>query len=77
MTKSGGHDGVWTTIQNAPNDDLNAANLKNVGKTTIKNALTNLSNENRIGTFKTTRNGPTKWLGVVGGRLNQEQDMLD
>ena len=60
----------------APNDDINAANLKTIGKTTLKNTVQDLQNFGRVDTFKTTRNGPKKWLGVIGGRLNQEQNML-
>jgi len=77
VTKGGQHDGIWEAIKTAPHDDMNAANLKTVGESTIKKAVTALQNDNRIDQFKRTRSGPRKWLGVVGGTLNQEEDMLD
>jgi hypothetical protein len=77
VTKGGQHDGIWEAIKTAPHDDMNAANLKTVGESTIKKAVTTLQNDNRIDQFKRTRSGPRKWLGVVGGTLNQEEDMLD
>jgi len=77
VTKGGLIDGIFEAVKAAPVDDINAANLKTVGETTIKNTVTKLQNEGRVDTFKTTRNGNRKWLGVIGGRLNQEENALD
>ena len=76
VTKGGKVDGIFDAIETAPDDDINAGNLKDAGKTTINNTVTALQNANRIGAFKTGKNDSRKWLGVVGGRLNQEQDDL-
>lgn len=77
ITKGGAHDGIFEAIRSAPADDINAGNLRTIGETTLKNTITQLQNDGRIDAFKTTRNGPRKWLGVVGGRLNQDEDMLE
>jgi hypothetical protein len=78
VTKGGMHDGIFDAIRTAPNDDINAGNLRNaVGESTIKKAVTTLQNDGRIDQFKRNRSGPRKWLGVVGGQLNQEEDILD
>ena len=73
MTIGGGTDGVPEAIRTATHDDINAANLKRWAKNTIIQSVNKLMNEGRIGRYKTTRNGPRKWLGVVGGRLDQEE----
>jgi len=73
MTIGGGTDGVPEAIRTATHDDINAANLKRWAKNTIIQSVNKLMNEDRIGRYKTTRNGPRKWLGVVGGRLDQEE----
>ncbi len=77
ITKGGAHDGIFEAIRTAPNDDINAGNLRNIGESTIKKAVTLLQNDGRIDQFKRSRSGPRKWLGVVGGQLNQEEDILD
>ena len=76
MTIGGGTDGVPEAIRTATHDDINAANLKRWAKNTIIQSVNKLMNEGRIGRYKTTRNGPRKWLGVVGGRLDQEEQEL-
>ena len=73
MTVGGGTNGVPEAIRTASHDDINAANLKKWAKSTILASVNNLMNEGRVGRFKTTRNGPRQWLGVVGGRLDQEE----
>ena len=73
VTKGGQHDGIFEAIRTAPNDDINAGNLRNVGESTVKKAVTTLQNDGRIDQFKFNRSGPRKWLGVVGGRLDQEE----
>ena len=77
VTKGGSIDGIFEAVRAAPVDDINAANLKTIGETTLKNTVTKLQNEGRVDAFKTTRNGNRKWLGVIGGRLNQEENILD
>ena len=73
MTVGGGTDGVHETIRTSSLDDLNAANLKRWASSTINDSVNKLLESGRIGRYKTTRNGPRKWLGVVGGRLHQEE----
>ena len=73
MTIGGGTDGVPEAIRTATHDDINAANLKRWSKNTIIESVNKLMNEGRIGRYKTSRNTPRKWLGVVGGRLDQEE----
>jgi len=73
MTIGGGTDGVPEAIRTATHDDINAANLKRWAKNTIIESVNKLMNEGRIGRYKTSRNTPRKWLGVVGGRLHQEE----
>jgi len=73
MTIGGGTDGVPEAIRTATHDDINAANLKRWAKNTIIESVNKLMNEGRIGRYKTSRNTPRKWLGVVGGRLDQEE----
>ena len=73
MTVGGGTDGVPEAIRTATHDDINAANLKRWAKNTIIESVNKLMNEGRIGRYKTSRNTPRKWLGVVGGRLDQEE----
>ncbi len=77
ITKGGMHDGIFEAVKTAPNDDINAGNLKGIGESTLKKAVTTLQNDGRIDQFKRGKNSPRKWLGVVGGQLNQEEDMLD
>tara|TARA_R100001509_G_scaffold142184_1_gene97475 strand:+ start:8099 stop:10282 length:2184 start_codon:yes stop_codon:yes gene_type:complete len=77
VTKGGAVDGIYAQIQSAPVDDINAGNLSGLGETTIKNAVTKLQNEGRVDGFKRTRNGPRKWLGVVGGVLSNDEEALD
>ena len=76
VTKSGVHDGIYEKIQSAPVDDIPAGNLQGLGRTTIEDCVRKLQNENRIDAYKRTKNGPRKWLGVVGGQLNQEENSL-
>ena len=73
MTMGGGTNGVPEAIRTASHDDINAFNLKRWAKSTILASVNKLMNDGRIGRFKTTRNGPRQWLGVVGGRLDQEE----
>ena len=73
MTVGGGTNGVPEAIRTASHDDINAFNLKRWAKSTILASVNKLMNDGRIGRFKTTRNGPRQWLGVVGGRLDQEE----
>ena len=73
MTMGGGTDGVPNAIITAANDDINAFNLKRWAKATILGSVNKLMNEGRIGRYKTSRNTARKWLGVVGGRLHQEE----
>tara|TARA_Y100001937_G_scaffold13629_1_gene18013 strand:- start:785 stop:2974 length:2190 start_codon:yes stop_codon:yes gene_type:complete len=73
MTMGGGTDGVPNAIITAANDDINAFNLKRWAKSTILGSVNKLMNEGRIGRYKTSRNTARKWLGVVGGRLHQEE----
>lgn len=77
LTFTSGVDCLYEQIQVAPIDDIPAANLKDLGKTTIENTARKLMEENTIGTYRRTRNGPRKWLGVVGGILNQEENNLE
>jgi len=76
MTMDGGTNGVPEAIRTASHDDINAFNLKRWAKSTILASVNKLMNDGRIGRYKTTRNGPRKWLGVVGGRLDQEEQEL-
>jgi len=73
MTHGSGMDGAHETIRTAPNDDVNAANLKRWSKSTISDTVNELMNDRRIDKYKTTRNGPRKWLGVVGGPLHRQE----
>jgi len=73
MTMGGGTNGVPEAIRTASHDDINAFNLKRWAKSTILASVNKLMNDGRIGRYKTTRNGPRQWLGVVGGRLDQEE----
>lgn len=73
MTHGSGMDAAYETIQTAPDDDLNAANLKRWSKNTIGETVKKLMNDRRIDKYKTTRNGPRKWLGVVGGPLHRQE----
>ena len=77
VTKGGMHDGIFEAVKAAPNDDINAGNLKGIGESTLKKAVTSLQNDGRIDQFKRSKSTPRKWLGVVGGQLNQEENMLD
>lgn len=76
VTKGGQHDGIYEAVRTAPVEDINAANIVRFGESTIKDTVTKLQNDGRIDQFKRTRNGPRKWLGVVGGILNREEDDL-
>ena len=73
MTIGGGADGVPEAIRTATHDDINAANLKRWAKSTIIESVNKLMNDGRIGRYKTSRNTSRKWLGVIGGRLHQEE----
>ena len=77
MTVGGGTDGVYETIRTASLDDLNAANLKRWASSTINESVNKLLESGRIGRYKTSRNNPRKWLGVVGGRLHQEEQEFE
>ena len=77
MTVGGGTDGVYETIITASLDDLNAANLKRWASSTINESVNKLLESGRIGRYKTSRNNPRKWLGVVGGRLHQEEQEFE
>ena len=77
MTFGGGTDGVYETIRTASLDDLNAANLKRWASSTINESVNKLLESGRIGRYKTSRNNPRKWLGVVGGRLHQEEQEFE
>ena len=76
VTKGGKYDGLFEAAQNAPHDDIDAANIIRFGSSTVNNTITKLQNDGRVDTFKRTRNGPRKWLGVIGGTLNKEEDNL-
>ena len=76
VTLSSSVDGLWKQVEQAPIEDINAANLKGIGKTTIENCARKLMEDNRIGSYKRTAQGSRKWLGVVGGILNREEDDL-
>ena len=73
MTNGGGTDGAYETIRTATHDDINAANLKRWAESTIIASVNKLMNDGRIGRYKASRNTSRKWLGVVGGRLHQEE----
>jgi hypothetical protein len=70
------HDGIFEAIRTAPNDDINAGNLRNLGESTIKKAVTKLQNDKRVDQFKRSKGNPRKWLGVIGGQLNQEENEI-
>jgi len=69
------HDGIWEAITSAPDDDINAGNIRRSGvkEGTIKKAVTALQNQGRVDQYMKNGSGPRKWLGVVGGRLYQEE----
>jgi hypothetical protein len=75
VTKGGMHDGIWEAITSAPDDDINAGNIRRSGvkEGTIKKAVTALQNQGRVDQYMKNGSGPRKWLGVVGGRLYQEE----
>ena len=77
LTKSTSQNSVFEFARTAPDTNVDALIVRSVGKSTIENAITFLETAGRVARFKRTRNGDRKWLGVVGGILNQEQDMLD
>jgi hypothetical protein len=74
LTKSGATDGIYEAVESAPIDDIPAANLKGLGQTTLQNCVRKLQQDNRVDTYKRTRTGPRKWLGLVGGQLNREEE---
>ena len=77
ITKDTREDGIFVAVETSTDMDMNAMNLRGTGKSTLKAAVVQLQNDGRVGQFKTTRNGPTKWLGLVGGRLDMQQRELD
>jgi hypothetical protein len=71
-----GQDSVFETIASTPDTNINVANLRDDGKTTIKNAVTALLQAGRIGKYKRTNQGSRRFLGVVGGDLHQAQQEI-
>ena len=77
MTKDGNIDGVWASVQNAPSTDINAINLRDDGRTTIKNAVTALLQDGRLGAYRRSDKGKKQFIGVMGGELyHQEQNII-
>ena len=76
MTHDGNIDGVWATIASTPNTNINAANLRDDGRTTIKNAVTSLLQDGRLGKYRRTDQGSRRFVGVVGGNLHQQEQAI-
>ena len=73
-----GQDSIFDTIAATPDENINAANLRDDGRTTIKKAVTALLQAGRIGKYKRTNQGSRRFLGVVGGDLyHQEQAIIN